>query len=399
MAHSINLTRRMLLKTGVALGLMPGVAFAQSGGSIKIGSLTPLTGSGASYGGRMRDAIAAVIGAVNEVGGLDGRQLVLVSEDDQTSPESGVRAARKLIDVDQVVAIAGVWASSVTTAIAPLCWESKTMLLCTSAANSITLLPHHGYIVRTEPGSTLWMEKIVSFMLGEGARKVAYMGLQTPFAEFAAGYMEKAALKAGGSSATSIYGPDKTSYRSEVDQILATSPEFIYLGGYSTDTIVVLRDLFRAGYRGKILTQNYTVDQTLLDALPTEVTDGVFSVGTATPDASVGFQAAKALLKTDQIDPYVAQAYDHANLVILALAASSTKNGEGIRNKIRDVSQGEGTKVGSAVEGIKLLAEGKSVNYEGASGDLTFNEIGDITTFPARFDLIKIKKFEQYKTL
>lgn len=391
--------RRTLLKAGLALSLVPSLGWAQSQGPIKVGSITPLTGGGASYGGRMRDAIAAVVDSVNGAGGIAGRQVVLVSEDDQTNPEAGVRSARKLIDVDEVVAIMGVWASSVTTAIAPLCWESKTMVLCTSGSNSITLLPHQGYVVRTEPGSDLWADKIAGFAAAEGAKKPAYLGVQTPFAEPMSKRIAELNKNNGLDSVTVIYEADKNSYRSEVNQIMDAGADFIYLAGYSPDTIVVLRDLYRAGFNGKLLSQNYTLDTTLLEALPAEVTEGVFAIGAVTPEDSPGFASAKALLKTDQIDPYVAQAFDHANLVMLALGASASQNGEGIRDNLRAISQGDGQVVGSAVEGLKLLAEGKKVNFDGASGELAFNDIGDITSFTARIDVIKNKQYQPYKTM
>ncbi|WP_163351444.1 ABC transporter substrate-binding protein, partial [Klebsiella aerogenes] len=88
---------------------------------------------------------------------------------DQTSPEAGVRAARKLIDVDKVSAILGTWASSVTTAVAPLCWESKTFLATVSGADPITALPHQGYLVRTQPNTTLQGRKFGEFALEQGA--------------------------------------------------------------------------------------------------------------------------------------------------------------------------------------------------------------------------------------
>ena len=64
-----------------------------------------------------------------------GRQVELVVEDDQTNPEAAVRAARKLIDVDKVPVIMGTWASAVTSAVAPVCWESKTFLTTVSGAD------------------------------------------------------------------------------------------------------------------------------------------------------------------------------------------------------------------------------------------------------------------------
>lgn len=394
--------RRTLIKAGIAglsLAMLPRMAFAQAEGPIKIGSLTPMTGAGANYGGRMRDSIAAVIDAVNAAGGINGRQIQLVSEDDQTNPEAAVRAARKLIDVDGVAAILGTWASSVTTAVAPLCWESKTMLMCTSGADSITQLPHNGYVLRTEPGTQLVMSKNAQFMVDEGAKKVAYFGVQTPFAEDLANVMKDVATAGGIESTSLIYEADKTSYRTEVDQLLAQNPDFIFLGGYTPDTIVALRDLFRAGYAGRSLSPSYTIDDTVLAALPADVLEGVFTYSAVTPDDAPGLIAAKQLLGTDTIDPYTAQTYDHANLTVLALAAAATQDGEGIKDNLRAISQGDGQKVSSAVEGIKLLGEGKSIDFDGASGDLVFDEIGDITTLSVRFDVIKSGAFEAFKTV
>jgi branched-chain amino acid transport system substrate-binding protein len=97
----MTLNRRAFLGTTAAALAAPALVNAQ-GGAIKIGSLTPLTGVGGTYGPSMRDAIGGVIAQVNEAGGILGREIMLVSEDTQTSPEAAVRAARKLIDVDGV---------------------------------------------------------------------------------------------------------------------------------------------------------------------------------------------------------------------------------------------------------------------------------------------------------
>ena len=146
MNRQTTISRRTVLTASaavVAAGLVPPRAWAQTA-PIKLGTLTPLTGAGGSYGPSMRKAMEFVAQEVNGAGGVLGRQIQLVSEDDQTSPEAAVRAARKLIDVDRVVAIMGTWASAVTTAVAPLCWESKTFLTTVSGSDTITQLPHQG---------------------------------------------------------------------------------------------------------------------------------------------------------------------------------------------------------------------------------------------------------------
>ena len=103
----------------------------------------------------MLKAMQVVVDEVNAAGGVLGRKIELVVEDDQTNPEAAVRAARKLIEVNKVPAIMGTWASAVTSAVAPVCWESKTFLTTVSGADPITQLPHQGFLIRTQPNSQL----------------------------------------------------------------------------------------------------------------------------------------------------------------------------------------------------------------------------------------------------
>ncbi len=372
--HSLN--RRVFLGTAAAALSAPAILKAQSD-AIKLGSLTPLTGVGGTYGPSMRDAISGVIAQVNEAGGVLGREITLVSEDTQTSPEAAVRAARKLIDVDGVSAIMGTWASSITTAVAPLAWESQTMLLCVSGADSITQLPHQGFICRTQPNSKLQIRVAGDFMVEEGATQMAWIGPQTPFAASSIEILEEIAAANGAGMESLIYEADKSTYRSEVDQILVNNPDFLMLGGYAADSTVLLRDIWQSGYEGKIIGPAYAVNQTVLDALPPEVTENVFTWEGAPAIDSGAYANVQAILGVEDVDPYSAQTYDHASLAILAMAAGGDVTGDTIRQNIRAVSQGEGQMVESAVDGLAGLEGG--INYSGASGPCDFDEIGDIT--------------------
>src|SRR3984957_16698756 len=200
----IHIGRRAALAGSVAALASPGVVKAQSD-PIKLATLTPLTGAGGSYGPTMAKVAASVVEEVNKAGGVLGRRVVLVSEDDQTSPEAAVRAARKLIDVDKVVAIMGTWSSAVTTAVAPLCWESKTFLTTTSGADSITLLPHQGYLIRTQPNTKLQGRKFGEYAVERGAKRIFFISPQTPFAKSQFDSITVAAQKAGFETASLIY--------------------------------------------------------------------------------------------------------------------------------------------------------------------------------------------------
>ena len=388
--------RRRFLKTAGALaltGIAPAVGRAQ-GETLQLGVLTPLTGAGGFDGPRMAKAMQAVIDEVNGAGGLLGRKVVLVVEDDQTNPEAAVRAARKLIDVTKVPVIMGTWASAVTSAVAPLCWESKTFLTTVSGADSITKLPHQGYLIRTQPNNYLQAGKHAEFIAAMGVKRCYMMSIQAPFAEPTQTRATEV-LKRQGSQmvGTLIYDKDKTTYRSEVDQALKTNPDLIYLNGYAPDVTILLRDLYRAGYPGGRFAQSYAVTTKVLESLPKEVTEGVITVQPSADVTSPAYELARKRLGVAEPDSYETQATDWASLVSLAIAKAKVATGTGIRDNIRSICQGNGKKVYSAVEGLKLLAQGTEINYEGASGPCDFTEIGDIVDCKFRYNKVADGKF------
>jgi branched-chain amino acid transport system substrate-binding protein len=389
-------TRRTVLG-GAAAGAVllgaPALLRAQQG-PVVMAALNPLTGAGGNYGPGMLATIQAAAQAANDAGGIDGREIELVSEDTQTSPEAAVRAARKIIDVDQAIAIMGTWASSVTTAVAPLCWESRTMLSAVSGADSITRLPHDGYFFRTQPTTTLQIDAATRFMLDQGAEKIAYIGPQTPFTQDSIDMMGEIALGAGKSFDSLIYEADKASYGSEADQILHGEPDFLFLGGYTPDVTVLLKDLFRAGYEQRMLAFAYAVNQALVESLPQDVTNGIYVFSPTPAVDSQAYQRVQEILGADvKVDPYSAQTYDQANLMILA-AAAGEPTGTGIRDALRTVSQGDGETVDNVADGLGLLAEGKSIQYSGASGPCDFDNRGDIREVPFLFEQVQDGSFE-----
>jgi branched-chain amino acid transport system substrate-binding protein len=394
---TIQQRRRTLIQGASALAtgalFAPAFVRAQSGAPIKLATLTPLTGAGGPYGPVMANTAKAVVDAVNAAGGVRGRRVELVSEDDQTNPEAGVRAARKLIDVDKVSAIMGTWASSVTTAVAPLCWESKTFLCTVSGADSITQLPHQGFLVRTQPNTTLQGRKFGEFALELGAKRMFYMSPQTPFTQSVFSNIKAALEKGGGTAELLIYDDKKPSLRTEVDQALRFRPEVIFMGGYAPDTTVLVKDIFRANYRGKLLTLAYAVNQKVAEA-NVEATDGVYTMAPSPAEGSGAFKRVADIVKNANPDPYSCQVYDHVSMVLMAIAQGRDSSGAAIRENIRKVSQGGGRPVDNAVDGIKAIVAGEKVDYTGASGPCDFTDIGDIQDCRFRYEQARKGKIE-----
>jgi branched-chain amino acid transport system substrate-binding protein len=382
------ISRRAALAAGLAA---PFIRLARAADEpLRIGALCPLTGAGGQYGPAMVKVIQAAADAINQAVGIGGRQIAVTVADTQTNPDAGVAGGHKLIDVDRVSAVVGTWASAVTTAVAPLCWEAKVMLFTVSGADSITKLPHHGYIIRTQPNTHLQMTRATQFLLDNKAKRVFALAAQTPFAVDSYTRITEV-LKAGGGEAIGqiVYDPKQTSFRSEIDRALGEKPDTLFLNAYAPDLAVLLRELYQAAYDGHRITPGYAATPKVLSSLQPQLTNGLWSFAPSPDLDSPAYAAVRKILGTQNPDPYSCQVYDHVNLIALAVAKSRQTTGTAIHDAIREVSQGSGQEVHSAIEGMKLLAAGTAVNYSGASGPCDFTPEGDIISCKFRFDEVE----------
>jgi branched-chain amino acid transport system substrate-binding protein len=391
-----TMTRRELLKASGAAGLVlgaPALVSAQSKEPIPVGTLCPLTGAGGSYGADMQRAVVAVVERINKAGGIAGRPIQLFNEDDQTNAEAGVRAARKLIDVNRVVAIVSTWASAVTLAVKPLCVEAKVFLIGVSGADAVTQGDHKGYVARTQPNTNLQGRMYAKFAVTKKEwKRVAYLALQTPYAR-SFGDAFTSVVKAAGATITDdlVYEDKKPSYRSEVTRVLATNPDLIMLGGYTPDSVVMVKELYKAGYKGAVLGPSFAINAKFVEGVGADVAEGIWNMDRAPLFDSPAYKEFSAAVPRADQSPYAPQAWDQMTLVALALAAGrGDASGTLIKDNLRNVSNPPGTVVYSFAEGAKLLGEGKKINYEGASGSCDFDPIGDILSAP--FSVQQVRK-------
>jgi branched-chain amino acid transport system substrate-binding protein/urea transport system substrate-binding protein len=114
----------------IALGITFLASFAATGAEpIKIGAVLPFSGGVELYGRQAKLGLDLAVKEINADGGILGRPVEVVYEDDKTDPAAAVDAARKLIERDGVLAIVGPITSRNLNAIAPVAERAKTPLL------------------------------------------------------------------------------------------------------------------------------------------------------------------------------------------------------------------------------------------------------------------------------
>src|SRR5437660_4919013 len=118
--------------------------------ALRVGCITPLTGEGADYGAATKRGLDLATEKINDVGGVNGKHIEIIYEDDQMKGETATSAIQKLITVDKVPVIIGAFGSSVTLAIAPIAERNKVVLF--SASSTADAIKDSGdYVFRNVP--------------------------------------------------------------------------------------------------------------------------------------------------------------------------------------------------------------------------------------------------------
>ena len=204
---------------------------------IVIGEYGSLTGGIATFGISTKNGSTMAFDEINNAGGVLGKKIRLIVEDDQSKPEEAGTAVTKLINQDHVVAMLGHVASSHSLAAAPICQSNKVPMITPSSTNP-RVTQVGDYIFRVCFTDTFTGEVVAKFVYDTlKARKVAILvdvrsdysvGLQTFFGE--------AYKRRGGEIvANQSYSQGDSDFRAQLTQIKATNPDAIYVPGYYTE--------------------------------------------------------------------------------------------------------------------------------------------------------------------
>ena len=109
--------------------------------TIKIGWIGPLSGWGAAGGTAIMRGAQLAIDHVNAKGGIDGRQLELITRDSEAKPAVAITAARELIDREYVLALIGKYDSSSAKALNPVLHEAGVPMMLSIAAGKYSAIP------------------------------------------------------------------------------------------------------------------------------------------------------------------------------------------------------------------------------------------------------------------
>jgi branched-chain amino acid transport system substrate-binding protein len=365
----------------------PAVLRAQTAETFRLAALCPITGAGSPFGSGMQKMILAAAEAVNAAGGAAGRRLDVVPEDTQSSPQAGVLAAKKLIDVNKVRAILGTWSSGVSLAVVPLANDANILMMNTSGAPALSVPPANakGLSYRFQATNDRFGRAFAEICTKEGFKRPATMAFNNASGlGNTEGFRKAWEAKGGKVIEGVVYEPNQTSYRSELQKVLAANPDVIVTGSYLADTTIIMREWFQSGQPVKWVMPGWAASPDLVKAVGAEVLEGVISVDSIANETAPSYKAFDEAYRKamggqpGQSNVYAAMTWDMVHVLALAIEAAGSVETSAINAKIREVANPPGAQVYSYAEGKAALKSGK-INYEGASSVLDFDQYGDVT--------------------
>jgi len=214
-----------------------GTATAPNTGDILIGEYGSLTGPQATFGQSTHNGIMMAIDAVNAAGGIHGRKIKVLTEDDQSKQEEAANAVTKLISQNNVLAILGEVGSSNSLAAAPICQANKVPMVTPSSTNpKVTTIGD--YIFRicftdNDVGSNMARYVVEQMHV---KRAAILTDVKTDYSTGLTATIEKTFTSLGGQIVgRASYSNGDSDFRSQLTAIKQTKPEVIFLPGYYTD--------------------------------------------------------------------------------------------------------------------------------------------------------------------
>ena len=370
-----------------ALALASG-AFAQE---VKVGTLLSHTGPLKEFGPNLKNGTVLAAKQLKAA----GLNIRLIHEDSETSAIPAVNAAKKLVEIDRVVAIVGALASGVTVPVAEsvTCPSRVVQISPASTSPLITVLPSDtdaDVLFRTCPSDAL--QGVILGKLGASfSKKAAVLYVNNPYGQGLALQFQKSYENMGGKVLAIVPHDEKAaeSYTAELKRALEGKPDIIGAFSYPEHAKVYIKEAFEFFKFRNFLFCDGTKSLDIAKAVGKKIVEGRWGTapGAAATDSNIIFSADyRAEYGKLPPLPFITNAYDATAVIGLAAYAAKAKGmpmtSKNIRDNLRRVANppGEVIKPGEFKRAFQLLDQGKGINYEGAAGSVDFDKNGDVKT-------------------
>jgi branched-chain amino acid transport system substrate-binding protein len=317
------------------------VLSAADSDQISIGAVLPLSGDAAHWGIPARTGAEMAVEEINHAGGIGGRSLALVVEDDRCSPADGVSAFN-------------------TLALAPLA-EFRKVVLISPASTSPKLTGAGNFIFRVVPSGSVRGQVFAEYLYRDrGLRKLAVLYINNEGGIGGSSAFKARFTQLGGTVASELpYAQGTTDLRAQLNEIKTANTEGVLIGSYPPDTVAVLQQAREIHLQQPLFFTTEAVQNPEVLRQAGDAAEGATYIlaAPAAGEAVEKFTAAYEAKFGKEPELFAAEGYDVIRLIAEAIAGTTAESlsVSGIRDFLRRVR-----------------------DYAGASGTITFDPNGDV---------------------
>ena len=316
-----------------------GASEKATGAEILIGEYGSFTGSEATFGISTSNGIKMALGEINKAGGVKGKQIKLISLDNQGKSEEAASAVTRLITQNGVIAVLGEVASSRSLAAAPIAQQNKIPMISPSSTNP-KVTEVGDYIFRVcfiDPFQGTVMAKFANENLK--AKKVAILrDVKSDYSVGLADYFIKKFKELGGEVVSDqSYQSGEMDFKAQLTQIKAAKPDAVFVPGYYTEVGLIARQARQLGLTAPLMGGDGWDSSKLFEIGGTAINGNYFSnhyTTESTEPVVVDFIKKYKELYGDTPDGLAALGYDSAKVLVEAMARTKDLKPSEIRDEI-----------------------------------------------------------------
>jgi branched-chain amino acid transport system substrate-binding protein len=351
--------RRNVLGVLAVGALLFSINIVRAQDEIVVGEYGSLTGGTATFGTSTDEGVRLALDQINAAGGVLGKQIRVVVEDDQSKPEAAVTAVQKLISEDHVIAVLGEVASSRSLAAAPICQRSHVPMI-TPASTNPKVTQVGNFIFRSCFIDPFQGAAMANFAMKDekGPKATKFAILYDVKNDYSVGLREffTNTVKANGGEivADESYGEGDIDFKAQLTNIKRASPDAIYVPGYYTEVGLICRQARDLGILIPLMGGDGWDSEKLYE-IGRDAVNGCYFTNHYAPDEDVAavkqFVAAyRAKYANKTPDAMAILGYDAMGILADAIKRAGSTEGRAIRNALA-----------------------KTKEYAGASGTITMD--------------------------
>ncbi|HOY64669.1 MAG TPA: ABC transporter substrate-binding protein [bacterium] len=209
----------------------------------KIGAIFSVTGRGAPIGQPERETAELMRDQINAAGGINGRMIELIVEDDEGDETKAMMAAKKLIEKDGVIAIIGPSLSGPTLAISQYVAEAQVPMVACAASVKI-VDPVNPWVFQVALTDRHSVNKILTYLTSQGINKIAFINDSNAYGVSGKAEMTALAPKKGVEVvAWEAFGGEDTDMTPQLTRVKASGAQAIVVWGTNPGPAVITRNM------------------------------------------------------------------------------------------------------------------------------------------------------------